>query len=177
MTQTMNKIDISTVSDENLSAEIGRILKANDKTVSSAESCTGGEIAHLITLVSGASEYYYGSVVSYAIAVKENVLNVSPEVINQYGVVSSQVASAMAEGVRKLIGTDFAVATTGLAGTEGDGVNPGGTVWIGVASKNRKKTFKFQYKNDREHTIKKFAYTALRFLFEFINEELNSRLP
>ena len=95
--------------------KIATLLKGSGMTLSAAESCTGGRISHLITTISGSSEYYLGSVTSYAIKVKEEVLGVPAEVIKRHGVVSSEVAAAMAEGVRKLTGSTFAVATTGLA--------------------------------------------------------------
>lgn len=121
--------------DDTLEHALGEILKAHHKTLGAAESCTGGEISHLITTVPGSSEYYLGSVTSYAIPVKEKVLGVPAEIIERHGVVSSEVAAAMADGVRKLLGSDYAVSTTGLAGPGGgDGVNPDGTVWVGVST-------------------------------------------
>ena len=119
--------------DTTLEAAVGKLLKTRGETVSAAESCTGGEIAHLFTSVSGSSAYFLGSVTSYAVSVKENVLGVPESVITENGVVSSEVAAAMAEGVRRLIGSTYSVATTGLADKDGDGKNPGGTVWIGVS--------------------------------------------
>lgn len=130
-------------------------------TLSAAESCTGGKISSLITSVPGASEYYLGSVTSYAIPVKEKVLGVPEDTINEYGVVSSEVAAAMAEGVRNLTGSTYAVSTTGLAGPGGDEHNPVGTVWIGIAGPNGTKTVKKVYKNDRKRNIERFAAAAL----------------
>lgn len=161
--------------DDTLEGTIGRMLRGTGKTLSCAESCTGGEIAHLITTVSGSSEYFLGSVTSYAVSVKENVLGVPDEVIKEYGLVSSQVASAMAEGVRKLTGSTYAVATTGLAGKEGDEFgNPGGTVWIGVTGPKGTKTIKKQYKNDRIRNIERFAASALDFLRQMIDSDTKS---
>ena len=109
---------------------------------------------------------------SYAISVKEKVLGVNPETIRDPGVVSAEVASEMALGVLNLTGSDYAVATTGLAGPGGgDGVNPDGTVWVAVASKTAVLTRKFQYKNDRKHNIERFAASALHFLLTFVNSE------
>ena len=150
--------------DDTLEATVGRLLKGAGKTLSAAESCTGGEISHLITLVPGSSAYYLGSVTSYAVSVKERVLGVPPETIEKAGVVSSEVAAAMAEGVRKLTGSDYAVSTTGLAGPDGDAFNPVGTVWIGVAGPKGTKTLKRQFRNDRERNIQRFAAEALNFL-------------
>ena len=150
--------------DDTLEATVGRLLKGAGKTLSAAESCTGGEISHLITLVPGSSAYYLGSVTSYAVSVKERVLGVPSETIEKAGVVSSEVAAAMAEGVRKLTGSDYAVSTTGLAGPDGDAFNPVGTVWIGVAGPKGTKTLKRQFRNDRKRNIQRFAAEALNFL-------------
>lgn len=159
--------------DSNLETEIGKLLKEHHLTLSAAESCTGGEIAHLITSVSGSSAYFLGSVTSYAISVKESVLGVPAQIIEKYGVVSSEVVAAMAEGVRKLTGSDYSVATTGLAGPGGDEFNPVGTVWIGVATPHGTKTVKYCYKNDRKRNIERFAASALDFLRQQILSELN----
>ena len=159
--------------DSSLEAEVGRILKEKGLTLSAAESCTGGEIAHLITLVPGSSEYFLGSVTSYAVSVKESVLGVPVQVIEENGVVSSQVAAAMAEGVRKLTGSDYAVSTTGLAGPSGDAFNPVGTVWIGVAGPKGSRTVRYVYKNDRRRNIERFAASALNFLRLFLLEDLS----
>ena len=150
--------------DSNLETEVGRLLKEHGLTLSAAESCTGGEIAHLITSVAGSSAYFLGSVTSYAIAVKESVLGVPAQIIEKHGVVSSEVVAAMAEGVRKLTGSDYSVATTGLAGPGGDEYNPVGTVWVGVATPKGTKTVKYCYKNDRKRNIERFAASALNFL-------------
>ena len=100
---------------ETVQNRIARQLKASGATLSAAESCTGGQISHLLTTVSGSSAWYLGSVTSYAIPVKEKVLGVPGTLIEENGVVSSEVAGAMAEGVRRLMGSTYAVATTGLA--------------------------------------------------------------
>ena len=159
--------------DDRLECVVGRLLKAAGQTLSAAESCTGGEIAHMLTGVPGSSAYFLGSVTSYAIAVKESVLGVPAETIDRFGVVSSEVAAAMAEGVRRLTGSDWSVATTGLAGPDGDGVNPVGTVWIAVASKVGTVTAMRQYKNDRLHNIERFAASALDLLRLEIQKQLN----
>ena len=159
--------------DDRLECVVGRLLKAAGQTLSAAESCTGGEIAHMLTGVPGSSAYFLGSVTSYAIAVKESVLGVPAETIGRFGVVSSEVAAAMAEGVRRLTGSDWSVATTGLAGPDGDGVNPVGTVWIAVSSSAGTVTAMRQYKNDRLHNIERFAASALDLLRREIEKNLN----
>ena len=158
--------------DTNLETVVGGLLKAAGRTLSVAESCTGGEIAHLITTVSGSSAYFLGSVTSYAREVKEKVLGVPAALIDQYGLVSGEVASAMAEGVRRLTGSDYSVATTGLADKDGDerGV-PGGTVWVGVASEHRTRSFRFNFHNDRKRNIERFSASALNCLRLFLEEE------
>ena len=149
-------------------------LKKLGYHISAAESCTGGEISHLITTVPGSSSYYLGSVTSYAVPVKVKVLGVPQETIDRCGVVSSEVAAAMAEGVRKLTGSDYAVATTGLAGPGGgDGVNPEGTVWVAVATPKATLTKKYQYHNDRKRNIQRFAASALHFLLTAVKSDLS----
>lgn len=152
---------------------IGRLLTAYGKTMSAAESCTGGMISHLITSIPGSSAYYLGSVTSYANSVKENVLGVSPDIIRQHGAVSSECAAAMAEGVRKLTGSDFAISTTGIAGPDGGSdEKPVGLVWIGVSSQNSTETYKIQYKGDRQRNIERFAAYALNILRKKIDNEI-----
>ena len=159
--------------DDTLESAIGAVLLGSGKTLSVAESCTGGKISSLITSVPGSSEYYLGSVTSYAISVKEGILGVPEAIINEYGVVSSEVAAAMAEGVRKVTGSDYAVSTTGLAGPGGDERNPVGTVWIGIAGPNGTKTVTKVYKNDRKRNIDRFAAAALNELRLFVISDIN----
>ena len=159
--------------DDTLEATVGRLLKKAGMTLSAAESCTGGEISHLITSVPGSSAYYLGSVTSYAVSVKEKVLGVPAETIEKFGVVSGEVAAAMAEGVRKVTGSDYAISTTGLAGPDGDAFNPVGTVWIGVAGPNGVKTEKRHFRNDRKRNIQRFSAEALNILRLQILEDLS----
>lgn len=142
---------------------IAELLKAKGQTLSAAESCTGGQISHLITMVSGSSSFYLGSVTSYAIPVKIKILNVPAETISTHGVVSSEVAAAMAEGVRILTGSTWAVATTGLA-EGGDNNYPEGTVWMAVSGPNGTSTQLYQCNHGRKGNIRSFANAALRFL-------------
>ena len=156
---------------EKVQVRIARLLKGSGMTLSAAESCTGGEISHLITLVSGSSEYYLGSVTSYAVSVKEKILGVDAQIVLKNGVVSSEVAAAMAEGVKRITGSTFSVATTGLA--EGsDGFYPEGTVWMAVSGPKRTLTRLFQSsKSSRSLNIRLFAGAALRFLEEEIKHQ------
>lgn len=149
---------------------IAEILKAKSETLSAAESCTGGYISHLVTMVSGSSSYYLGSVTSYAIKIKERVLGVPAETIDKNGVVSSEVAAAMAEGVRALTGSTWSVATTGLA-EGGDERYPEGTVWIGVSGPNGTKTRIYHCNLGRKANIRRFAHVALETLEDYIAKE------
>ena len=159
--------------DDTLEETVGRLLKHAGKTLSTAESCTGGEISHLITSVAGSSAYYLGSVISYAVSVKQSVLGVPARIIEQFGVVSSEVAAAMAEGVRQLTGSDYAVATTGLAGPAGDDAsNPVGTVWIVVTGPLGTRTVKRLFRNDRKRNIERFSAASLDFLRKYLEEDL-----
>ena len=160
--------------DDTLQECIGRMLAASGKTVSAAESCTGGTIAALFTSVAGSSEYFLGSVTSYANSVKTGVLGVPEETIAEHGAVSSECVAAMAEGVRRITGSDFSVATSGIAGPGGGSEDkPVGTVWIGVSSGNGTKTYKMVFKGDRKRNIERFAANALNILRITIVNELN----
>lgn len=159
--------------DDTLESAIGEILKATGKTLSTAESCTGGMISSLVTSVPGSSEYFLGSVTSYANSVKENVLGVSPKIIEEYGAVSSECVSAMAEGVRRLTGSDYSVATSGIAGPGGGSdQKPVGTVWIGVSSHMGTETFSLRFNSDRKRNIERFSSSALHILLKKIKNEL-----
>lgn len=146
---------------------VAALLKSSGRTLSAAESCTGGQISHLLTTVSGSSAWYLGSVTSYAIPVKEKVLGVPPALIAENGVVSSEVAAAMAEGVRALTGSTYAVSTTGLA-EGGDERYPEGTVWIGVAGPGGTITRKYHCDLGRKGNIRRFATVALQTLAHYI---------
>lgn len=160
--------------DDTLQNCIGRMLKSSGKTLCVAESCTGGNISALFTAMAGCSEYYLGSVTSYANSVKENVLGVSHETLEKFGAVSSQTAAEMAEGVRRLTGADFSVATTGIAGPGGGSAEkPVGLVWVGISSENGTETMSFNYRNDRTTNIQRFSAAALNFLRQKIKRELN----
>ena len=159
--------------DDTLENCIGSLLKTAGKTVSAAESCTGGTIAALLTSVAGSSEYFLGSVTSYANSVKTGVLGVDPRIIASHGAVSSECVAAMAEGVRKLTGSDDSVATSGIAGPGGGSdEKPVGTVWIGVSSHMGTETFRMVFKGDRKRNIERFAANALNKLREKLVNEL-----
>lgn len=160
--------------EKTLQEVVGDLLRASGKTVSTAESCTGGMIASLLTSVPGASEYYPGSVVSYSNSVKENILGVPEEIIEKYGAVSPECVAAMAEGVRKLTGSDFSVATSGIAGPGGGSEGkPVGLVWVGISSDAGTRTVQFRFSNDRQRNVERFAASALNALRCVIAEEVS----
>ena len=160
--------------DDTLETCIGKLLKGTGRTISTAESCTGGSIAALLTSVAGSSEYFLGSVVSYANSVKAGVLGVDEKIIEEHGAVSSECVAAMAEGVRKLTGSDFSIATSGIAGPGGGSeIKPVGLVWIGVSSQKGTETFSMVFKGDRKRNIERFAANALNILRKKLVNELN----
>ena len=151
--------------EESLEMVIGKLLKAKNKNVSTAESCTGGEIAHMLTSVPGSSIYYKGSVVAYSNSVKTQLLGVHDFILNKHGAVSEQTVKEMAAGSRNLFKTDFAVATSGIAGPDGGTeAKPVGTVWIAVSSEKEIVCEKRVFGNDRITNIKRFSLAALNLL-------------
>ncbi len=148
---------------------IGKLLKEREKNISTAESCTGGTIASLITQIAGSSEYYVGSVVAYSNEIKEKILKVKPENLKKFGAVSREVVEEMALGVRNLFQTDYAIATSGVAGPEGGSAEkPVGTIWIAVASKEKLFSQKFQFGILRDINIRRTAHTSLNLLRKMI---------
>lgn len=144
---------------------VGNLLLAKNATVSTAESCTGGYIAHLLTSKSGASAYYKGSIVSYSNEIKQNILKVSDITLAQQGAVSEETVTQMAKECLHLMQTDYAIAVSGIMGPEGGTeVKPVGTVWVAVASKKEIRTKLFQFRYDRERNISLTATNALNFL-------------
>jgi nicotinamide-nucleotide amidase len=159
------------VVDEDLSMQqvVGRLLKKYGKTLGTAESCTGGYIAHLITSVPGSSEYFKGSVVCYANEVKEDVLHVDPLTLKNHGAVSKETASQMVKGALKVLKTDFVIVTTGIMGPDGGTPEkPTGTVWVGVGSAERTETHHFHFRFDRQRNMELTGTHALNVLRKFI---------
>ncbi|MCE5347501.1 MAG: competence/damage-inducible protein A [Bacteroidales bacterium] len=151
--------------EESLEMVIGKLLKKKNKSVCTAESCTGGEIAHLLTSIPGCSDYYNGSVVAYANSAKVQILGVKKELIEIYGAVSEEVVREMATGARSLFKTDYALATSGIAGPDGGtDSKPVGTLWMAVASEKEIISEKMQFGSDRNTNIKRFSLTALNLL-------------
>ncbi len=144
---------------------VGSLLKEKMQTLSLAESCSGGLIAHLVTSVPGSSAYFMGGVVSYSYESKTKMLGVTTETLEKFGAVSEEVVTQMALGAKKEFKTDWAVSASGIAGPDGgmEG-KPVGTVWIAVAGPNGVKAKKFQFGGDRERNIAVTAITALNML-------------
>lgn len=151
--------------DETIETVVGRLLKKQNKTISTAESCTGGNIAKLLTSVSGASKYFKGGVVSYATETKISVLGISEELIKDYSVVSAQVAKQMAINVKNIMKTDYAIATTGNAGpTKGDSEAEIGTVFIALATPDEVLVEEFNFGQPREKVIDRAVNKSMEML-------------
>lgn len=155
--------------DISLPDYVGEILKEKGLTVSTAESCTGGYIAHLLSKKPGASAYFMGSVVSYSNSVKEGVLQVHSETLTEFGAVSEETVIQMAENCRSLLRTDFSLAVSGIMGPDGGSAEkPVGTVWVAVSGKNGMQTKKLNLRYNRERNIEITAISALNLLRLFI---------
>ncbi len=156
---------------DSLQSVIGELLIKGHKTLSVAESCTGGKIASLITSVPGASKYFTGSIVSYDNRIKEEILGVDREILIRYGAVSKECVEAMAIGVRRVMKSDYSLSTTGIAGPDGGSKEkPVGTIWIAVSYLNKITnqdeviSRKLQFNSDRERNIERFSSNALNLL-------------
>ncbi|MBN1184938.1 MAG: CinA family nicotinamide mononucleotide deamidase-related protein [Bacteroidales bacterium] len=150
---------------------LGNLLRSKKATVATAESCTGGNIAKMITSVSGSSEYFKGSVIAYSNEIKEKLLGVKSSDILKYGAVSQAVVEQMAKGVRELMQTGYAIATSGIAGpTGGTDEKPVGTTWIAVASKDAVISEKYLLGNLRETNIQKASVNGICMLIRIIND-------
>ncbi|MFT3677362.1 MAG: CinA family nicotinamide mononucleotide deamidase-related protein [Chitinophagaceae bacterium] len=155
--------------DEGLEVVVGKVLKQQNRTLATAESCTGGYIAHLLTSVSGSSAYYKGSIVSYANEVKENLLHVPAEILKQHGAVSEETVRAMVRGALDALHTDYALATSGIMGPDGGTAEkPVGTVWIAVGNRQEISTLRLDLRFDRIRNIQLTAAQTLNFLRKFV---------
>lgn len=155
--------------DEPIEVVLGRLLAEKKLTISTAESCTGGKIAATLSAVPGASNYFKGSVVSYATQAKIDVLEIDKNVIAKYGVVSAQVAKEMAKSVQKIMNSDYAIATTGNAGpTKGDEDAELGTVFIGIATPNDVFVEEFNFGQPREKVIDRAVSKGLELIYKEI---------
>lgn len=150
---------------ETLEQLVGKLLREKKQTLSTAESCTGGYISHLITKVPGSSEYYVGSIISYSYDIKESELQVPKQILETQGAVSQPVVEQMARAIRKKYKTDYSIAASGIAGPSGGTDDkPVGTVWIAIATPDKVISEKFLFGNHRERNIQKTANAALNML-------------
>lgn len=169
--QLKEKVSDVIVVDKDLTMQqvVGNLLKEKGKTLGTAESCTGGYIAQLITSVPGSSAYYKGSVISYANLVKTDMLGVDPQTIASFGAVSRETASQMVKGALAQLKTDYVIVTTGIMGPDGGSPQkPVGTVWIGVGSADRSEVQEIRFRFDRQRNIELTATHALNLLRKFI---------
>jgi len=157
--------------DITLQEAVGRLLTTRHQTLGTAESCTGGYIAHLLTSISGSSNYYKGGVVSYANEVKEEILSVEKETLDAKGAVSEETAIEMMKGALQALNTDYAIATTGVMGPTGGTLSkPVGNVWVAVGNSEKVRTHEFHFRFDRQRNIELTANNALNMLRKFIVE-------
>ncbi|KAF0236492.1 MAG: competence/damage-inducible protein, partial [Chitinophagaceae bacterium] len=162
-----NNVKDYLVIDEDLPMEaaVGKLLKANNQTVATAESCTGGYIAHLLSVHPGSSSFFTGTVVSYANIIKERMLGVPHEMLMTVGAVSEETVIQMAKSVREIMQTDYAIAVSGIMGPDGaTEEKPVGLVWVAVANKNQVITKSFHFRFDRRRNIELTATNALNML-------------
>lgn len=159
--------------DESMQVVLGKLLLQNKKTISTAESCTGGTIASLITSVPGSSAYYEGSIVSYSYNVKKSLLNVKPDTLNIYGAVSEETVREMLKGLLDKLKTDYGIAVSGIMGPDGGTSDkPVGTVWIAVGNKEKCIAQMLQQRFGRSKNIEVTSVMALNLMRKFILEHV-----
>ena len=160
---------LANIGDIPLEMLIGQLLKRKNQTLATAESCTGGNIAHHLTSIAGSSAYFKGSIVAYSNEIKMNVLHVPEKIIMEHGAVSQPVVESMAKGVLRLLQTDYAIAVSGIAGPDGGTAEkPVGTTWIAVASKNEILTHKYIFNSTRLINIERASMASLTMLRKLI---------
>lgn len=152
-----------------LSSTIGCLLTRKGLTLSTAESCTGGLLGHVLTGVSGSSGYFMGGVIAYSNRIKEQVLGVKQDTLEKFGAVSAETADEMAVGIRVKFNTDIGLSTTGIAGpTGGTPEKPVGLVWIGISTEKETQTFDCHFDGDREQIQASSVLTLLTKLIEVL---------
>lgn len=150
---------------DKLSSVVGKILLDQNKTIGTVESCTGGALAKTIVSISGSSNYFQGSFLTYSNELKQKIVAVSKDNLEKFGAVSEQVVKQMAANGREKLGVDYCISTSGIAGPDGGTEEkPVGTVWIGIASADDVYAFKFQFGDNRERNIQMTILTALNLL-------------
>ena len=170
--QSLVKEYMVTNEDEALEKVVGKLLIAKGKTVCTAESCTGGYIAHLLTSIVGSSKFYDGSVVTYSYKAKEDLLQVDKEILESKGAVSEEIVLQMAKGALKNIQSDYVIAVSGIMGPDGGMPDkPVGTVWVAIGNKEKIQAQKLYFRFDRTRNIQLTAASALNLLRKFILTE------
>ena len=173
--KTLLQAYLATDKDEPMQQVVAKLLLSNKKTISTAESCTGGYIASLFTAAAGASAYYSGSVVSYSYEAKERLLQVDKNLLETTGAVSEEVVIQMAKGALKNIGTDYTISVSGIMGPDGGSFEkPVGTVWIAVGNQHKIIAQKMRFRFDRQRNIELTAVNALNMMRLFILEEFKN---
>jgi competence/damage-inducible protein CinA-like protein len=157
--------------DDSIEQVIGNILVSKALTLGTAESCTGGYLAHLITGIAGSSNYYQGSIIAYANEIKERALGVHSDTLAKHGAVSEETVIEMARGVQKSMGVDIGIATSGIAGPDGGTEEkPVGTIWIAIAIGDEVKTRQLKLFKDRLLNIKMTAVSSLAMLWRILSK-------
>jgi nicotinamide-nucleotide amidase len=155
--------------DEPMEKVLGKLLTSRNENIATAESCTGGYIAHLLTSIPGSSVYYEGSIISYSNQVKEDLLQVKNETIQKHGAVSEAVVIEMANGLLQHLKTNYAIAVSGIMGPGGEMPHkPTGTVWVAVGSHSKIETQQFHFRFDRQKNIQLTAMNAMNLMRKFI---------
>ena len=173
LTKIIGDIIVGFEEGETIEVVLGRLLTKNNQTISLAESCTGGKISQVLSAVSGASKYYKGAIVCYDTQVKIDVLGISEAIIKEHSVVSAQVATQMALHVKKLLKSDYAIATTGNAGpSKGDSIAEIGTIFIAIATPTEVIVEEFNFGQPREKVIDR----AVNIAFEMLQKEILKNL-
>lgn len=158
--------------DEPIEVTLNKILILNKKTICTAESCSGGKIASLLTSVPGSSQYYRGTIVAYANRIKTKILQISNDLLIENGAVSQEVVELMAKNAREILESDYSIAISGIAGPEGGSEEkPIGTTWIAVASEKQVISKKFIFGDNRERNIQRASISALNELRKLILQE------
>lgn len=155
----------------NISAELIALLKKNKLILSTAESCTGGLIAKLLTDIPGASNVFVGSLVAYSNNIKRDILNVKQETLDNFGAVSHETVKAMAENINQIFKTDVAISVSGIAGPGGETeVKKVGTVCFGFAFPDKTETFTKHFQGSREHIRTESAIFAISYCKDYLNK-------
>jgi len=180
--QQLTAAYLVSITDEPMEEILGKLLLAKNKTIGTAESCTGGLIAHLITSISGSSTYFKGSVVSYANEIKKKVLNVEENILQTYGAVSEQTVLQMLKGLLLTMNTDYGLAVSGIMGRlavsgimgpdGGSSLKPVGTVWIAVGNNEKQMVQKFHFRFNRQKNTQLTAVNAMNMMRKFIMDNV-----